>query len=182
MNPMTIQLAVQEHTRELHRVADHARRHPAIRRARRTTIATPRPGRREPPQQGGTGPEDRAENASWASIGQQTVPGYRLNAHKWTLFSVDGPRSGGPGLEDIVSTIHALLRALPSPARSDHHRLLVLAARLARCSARALAPLGRRRMDVQVKFFDGRREARDTAGHPFEGQPHSGFRRANARI
>ena len=41
-----------------------------------------------------------------------------------------------------------------------------------------LAPLGRRRMHVRVKFFDGRRDARDTAGHPFEGQPHSGFRRA----
>ncbi len=46
MNPMTIQLAVQEHARELHRVADHARRHPAIRQARRTTIATPRPFKR----------------------------------------------------------------------------------------------------------------------------------------
>ena len=33
-------------------------------------------------------------------------------------------------------------------------------------------------MHVRVKFFDGRRDARDTAGHPFEGQPHSGFRRA----
>ncbi len=51
-----------------------------------------------------------------------------------------------------------------------------------RTRLRGLAPLGRRRMHVQVKFFDGRREARDTAGHPFEGQPHSGFRRANARI
>ncbi|MGO9753673.1 MAG: hypothetical protein ACLP22_19630, partial [Solirubrobacteraceae bacterium] len=57
INPMTIQLAVQEHTRELHRVADHARAHPAIRRARRTTIATPRPFcRRGPRQKGGTGP------------------------------------------------------------------------------------------------------------------------------
>ena len=33
-------------------------------------------------------------------------------------------------------------------------------------------------MHVRVKFFDGRRDARDTAGHPFEGQPHSGFGRA----
>lgn len=33
-------------------------------------------------------------------------------------------------------------------------------------------------MDVRVKFFDGRLDARDTAGHPFEGQPQSGFRRA----
>ena len=33
-------------------------------------------------------------------------------------------------------------------------------------------------MHVRVKFFDGRRDARDTVGHPFEGQPHSGFRRA----
>jgi hypothetical protein len=33
-------------------------------------------------------------------------------------------------------------------------------------------------MHVRVKFFDGRRNARDTAGRPFEGQPHSGFRRA----
>jgi hypothetical protein len=33
-------------------------------------------------------------------------------------------------------------------------------------------------MHVRVKFFDGRHGARDTAGHPFEGQPHSGFRRA----
>lgn len=41
-----------------------------------------------------------------------------------------------------------------------------------------LAPLGRRRMHVRVKFFDGPRDARDTAGYPFEGQPHSGFRRA----
>jgi hypothetical protein len=44
--------------------------------------------------------------------------------------------------------------------------------------AYGLAPLGRRRMHVRVKFVDGRRDARDTAGHPFEGQPHSGFRRA----
>jgi len=41
-----------------------------------------------------------------------------------------------------------------------------------------LAPLGRRTMHVRVKFFDGRRDARDTAGYPFGGQPHSGFRRA----
>ena len=33
-------------------------------------------------------------------------------------------------------------------------------------------------MHVRVKFFDERRDARDTAGHPFEGQPHGGFRRA----
>src|SRR5450755_4388835 len=33
-------------------------------------------------------------------------------------------------------------------------------------------------MHVRVKFVDGRRDTRDTAGHPFEGQPHSGFRRA----
>jgi hypothetical protein len=50
MNPMIIHLAAQEHTRELHRVADHARRHHlAIRRTRRTPIATPRRfGRRAP--------------------------------------------------------------------------------------------------------------------------------------
>ena len=33
-------------------------------------------------------------------------------------------------------------------------------------------------MHVRVKFFDERRGARDTARHPFEGQPHSGSRRA----
>src|SRR3954447_25178989 len=33
-------------------------------------------------------------------------------------------------------------------------------------------------MQVQVKFLDGSPGSRDTAGHPFEGQPHSGSRRA----
>lgn len=45
---------------------------------------------------------------------------------------MDGLRFRGPGLEDVVSIISALPRALPSSARSDHYRLLVLAARLAR--------------------------------------------------
>jgi hypothetical protein len=50
MNPMIIHLATHEHTRELHRVQNHARRHhPAIRPTRRITIAAPRPfGRRTP--------------------------------------------------------------------------------------------------------------------------------------
>src|SRR5450755_5005082 len=42
----------------------------------------------------------------------------------------------------------------------------------------ALAPLGRRKMHVRVKFVDGRAGSRDTARHPFEGQPHGGSRRA----
>jgi hypothetical protein len=41
-----------------------------------------------------------------------------------------------------------------------------------------LAPLGRRKMHVRVKFVDGRAGSRDTARHPFEGQPHGGSRRA----
>ncbi|MGO9753672.1 MAG: PQQ-binding-like beta-propeller repeat protein [Solirubrobacteraceae bacterium] len=40
-----------------------------------------------------------------------------------------------------MSTIHALPRALPSPARSDHYRLLVLAAGLPRGRSRALPRL-----------------------------------------
>jgi hypothetical protein len=49
MNAMIIHLVAQEHARDLHCVADHARRHPTIRRARRTTIATARLfGRRAP--------------------------------------------------------------------------------------------------------------------------------------
>lgn len=49
MHPMIIHLAAQERTQDLHRVADHARRHPTIRRTRRATIATPRLlGRRAP--------------------------------------------------------------------------------------------------------------------------------------
>ena len=54
---------------------------------------------------------------------------------------MDGLRFRGPGLEDVVSIIRALPRALPLPARSDHYRLLVPAARLARGSARTLPRL-----------------------------------------
>jgi hypothetical protein len=50
MNPMIIHLAAHEHTRELHRVMDHARRHPTIRRTRRSTTATPRPFGRPAPR------------------------------------------------------------------------------------------------------------------------------------
>jgi len=42
MHPIIIHLTAQERTRDLLRVADHARRDPMIRRTRRTTIATPR--------------------------------------------------------------------------------------------------------------------------------------------
>jgi len=39
-----------------------------------------------------------------------------------------------------------------------------------------LAPLGGSKVHVRVKFLDGRAGSRDTARHPFEGQPHSGSR------
>lgn len=42
MNPMILHLSAQNHTRELHRAADHAGRDTATRPKPHTTITTPR--------------------------------------------------------------------------------------------------------------------------------------------
>jgi hypothetical protein len=77
------------------------------------------------------------------------------------------PRSGTTWWENAVGLIDRALSAAPKgPPVSGE------------VPETGIAPLGRRKMHVRVKFVDGRAGSRDTARHPFEGQPHGGSRRA----